>query len=297
MSPEILSSTHLSSNRVWGQLGTTTAAEVLDGCRKRRVTGEVIFHAGDRTGTVELRAGSVERASIGAITGDAALAALHELADGTFEVVQRLPDLHGALGTAAEFQGELADVPLIQVMRHIEAHALSVTVTVIADWDRGVIVYRDGDIASVEVNGDTNPDRISDLLRLPSGRFRVLAGVLELPVPARRAPRRARTEPFHVGHVAELRRQHLENQAAEEPPAQPAAVPAAAPASAQPAAVPAPAHPASASSPRCVQRTHGEVPPLASRPTLRGAFDRQLRSWFAFARRAVDTVEARLTRN
>jgi len=84
MSTEIFSSTHLSSNRVWGQLGTTTATEVLDGCRRQRITGEVLFHAGDRTGTVELRAGSVERAAIGAATGHAALAALAGLGEGTF---------------------------------------------------------------------------------------------------------------------------------------------------------------------------------------------------------------------
>jgi hypothetical protein len=170
------------------------------------VTGEVIFHAGDRVGKVELRAGSVERVVLGGVSGDAAMAAIAEMGEGTFEVVQRLPDLEGVLGSAAEFQGELKDVPLIQVMRHVEAHALTVTITVIAGWDRGVIVYRDGDIATVEVNGEVNADRIGELVGLVSGKFRVAAGVLEIPVPARRAPRRAKTEPFHVGHVAELRR-------------------------------------------------------------------------------------------
>jgi hypothetical protein len=259
MSTEILSSTHLSSNRVWGQLGTTSAAEVLDGCRKRRVTGEVIFHAGDRTGTVELRAGSVERASLGGVTGDAALAALEALADGTFEVVQRLPDLQGALGTAAEFQGELADVPLIQVMRHIEAHALSVTVTVISGWDRGVISYRDGDIAAVEVNGEANADRIGELLHLSSGRFRVMAGALELPVPARRAPRRAPTEPFHVGHVAALRRQTVGTQTNLSAPAS------------------------------IAEDTVAQPHVLVG---FRAVLDRQLRGWLALARRAVDAVDA-----
>lgn len=279
MSTEVFSSTHLSSNRVWGQLGTTTATEVLDGCRRQRVTGEVIFHAGDRTGTVELRAGSVERAALGATTGDAALAALAGLEEGTFEVVQRLPDLEGVLGSAAEFQGELADVPLIQIMRHVEAHALSVTVTVIAGWDRGMISYRDGDIAAVEVNGSNDPDRIGDLLRLTSGRFRVLAGALELPVPARRAPRRAPTEPFHVGLVAGMRRgaaiEQLPPEADDDAPA-----------------APAPAARAPAPLPVATSARPAGQPASAPAP---GWLESRVRALFATVRRGVDALEARLT--
>ncbi len=203
---EILSSTQLSSNRVWGQLGATTAAEILDGCRRSRITGEVRFHSGGRDATVELRAGSIERVELDGATGDDALAHVSALADGTFEVEQRLPDLGGALGSAAEFHGDLAEIPLIQVMRHVEAHALTVTITIVREWDRATIEYRDGDIARVEVNGDTDEDRLGEPLAWTTGAFRVRASELELPVPSRRAPRRAPTEPFQIGHVAGLRR-------------------------------------------------------------------------------------------
>jgi len=201
MTDEIITSADVSQNRVWGHLGTTSVADVLDSCRRRRLTGEVTFRAGDDIGVVELRAGSIERAEVRGRCGDAALAVLDDLREGTFEVVQRLPDFGGQLGDAAEFLGEIAAIPLIQVMRHVEQHALSVTLTVIHDFDRGVIRYRDGEIVGVELNGDRDLDRIGDILRFGEGKYRVSASPLELALPARRAPRRLPTEPFHVGHV------------------------------------------------------------------------------------------------
>jgi hypothetical protein len=204
MTDEIITSADVSRNRVWGVLGSTSVADVLDSCRRRRLTGEISFHTGDEVAVVELRAGSVERVEAQGKTGRAAMAAIEELREGTFEVVQRLPDLGGTLGTAAEFRGEIAQVPLIQVMRHVEAHALSVTLTVVHEFDRGVIRYREGDIVEVELNGVRDLDLIGELLALPEARYRVMAAPLDLPLPTRPAPRRLPTEPFHVGHVRGL---------------------------------------------------------------------------------------------
>ena len=201
---EIITSADVSKNRVWGILGTTSVADVLDSCRRGRVTGEVTFRAGHAVGIVELRAGCVERAELEGKTGDAALAALRTLCNGTFEVVQRLPDLCGTLGSSAEFHGEVSDVPLIAVMRHVEEHALSVTLTIIHEFDRGVVRYRDGDIIEVELNGDRDLDRIGDILRFPAGKYRVMSAPLALPLPVRPAPRRLPTEPFQVGHIARM---------------------------------------------------------------------------------------------
>jgi hypothetical protein len=204
MTDEIITSADVSKNRVWGVLGATSVADVLDSCRRRRVTGEISFHTGDDIAVVELRAGSVERVEAQGKTGRAAMAAIEALREGTFEVVQRLPDLGGMLGTAAEFRGEIDQVPLIQVMRHVENHALSVTLTVVHEFDRGVIRYREGEIVEVELNGVRDLDLIGDLLKLPDARYRVMAAPLDLPLPTRPAPRRLPTEPFHVGHVRGL---------------------------------------------------------------------------------------------
>ena len=204
MTDEIITSADVSRNRVWGVLGTTSVGDVLDSCRRQRVTGEVTFHTGDDVAVVELRAGSVERAEAVGKTGRAALDVIERLRDGTFEVVQRLPDLGGMLGTAAEFRGEIDQVPLIQVMRHVEQHALNVAITVVHEFDRGVIHYREGEIVDVELNGVRDPDLINKVLALPDARYRVMAAPLDLPLPTRPAPRRAATEPFHVGHVRGL---------------------------------------------------------------------------------------------
>ena len=272
-SRDVLSSTHLSSNRVWGQLGTTTPADVLDGCRARRVTGEVVFHAGNRSGKIELRAGRVEHADLDGVTGEAALAALAELREGTFEVVQRLPGLEGALGSAAEFQGDLAEIPLIQIMRHVETHALTVTITVIHEWDRGVISYKDGDIAGVEFNGDRDPDRIGELVQLSAGRFRVLAGALELPVPARRATRRAPTEPFHVGHVADLRRSERRAAGTKPPPVDEVS---------------------EADAPAAADATVEAATPRSARARIEGVVRGGLRRLIARARDVVERIDQRL---
>ncbi len=273
MARDVVSSSHLSSNRVRGDLGSTTPADVLDGCRARRVTGEVVFHAGDRIARIELHTGSVERAELDGLTGDDALAALASLTEGTFEVVQRLPGLEGSLGSAAEFQGDLTRTPLIQIMRHIESHALTVTVTVVHEWDRGTITYRDGDLEEVDLNGDRDPDHIGALLRFPGGKFRVLAGTLELPVPARRVTRRARTEPFHVGHVADLRRTERRGERPGERPTERAPE-------------------------RPIERPAPPAAAAPATPALRTGLDRLmitgLRVLVTRARRITDRLEARL---
>jgi hypothetical protein len=287
ISTAVLSSSHLSSNRVWGQLGATTPTEILEGCRSRRVTGEIRFHSAGKAGKVELRAGFVERVDLDGATGDDALASITRLDEGTFEVVQRLPDLAGALGSAAEFQGELGEISLIQLMRHAESHALTVTITVLHGWDRAAISYRDGELLSAEVNGDADPDRLAEALAWPTGAFRVLASALELPVPARRAPRRAPTEPFQVGHVAALRR--AERERAAPVAAAPVAV---APVAAAPTAVAAPTGPVTAA-PTATAAPTSAVATARWFARIAGARTRNL---LRQARRAVDWLDARVAR-
>ncbi|RMH41631.1 MAG: DUF4388 domain-containing protein [Deltaproteobacteria bacterium] len=187
---------HLSSNRLEGSLCDTPLDRLLAACRRHLITGTVWVRTPRAVGRVDLRAGGVDAAEFGDLTGDDAVDALCRLADGMYELVQRLPDLDGALGRAAAFQGELADVPLVDLMRHCEDNALTCTIAVVRDFDRGAIVYRAGDIVDVELNGSHDDNHIVELLRMEGARFRVTAPPLDLAIEGWPAVQRAPTAPF-----------------------------------------------------------------------------------------------------
>lgn len=210
-----------SPNRIRGSLAEMPLSRLLAHCQRSAVTGRIDVTSGPNRGRVVLRAGMVDSAEFGGASDDDALAEMHRLSGGSYEISQRLPDLDGVLGPAAAFRGDLSDVPLVRVMRHCEDNALTCTVVVIHEFDRGEVVYRAGEIADVRLNGRTNEDALVEMVRWTEARFLVSAPPLT--VTGRPVPRRHPTEPFRVEH---LRRLALVPQASEPEPAEPEPEPA-----------------------------------------------------------------------
>ncbi len=193
---------HVSRNTVQGSLQDASIPRLLESCRKSLVNGRIEVEDGPRHGFIELRAGAVERAGFDDLSGPAALERLRALHQGSYEISQRLPDLDGQLGTAAAFRGELTEVSLIELMRHCEDNALTCSLILIHEFDRGEIEYVDGDIVRVKLNGEVDEDRIVDMVRLRDARFLVKAPPLPLGVFGWPVIRRDPTEPFQIGHLA-----------------------------------------------------------------------------------------------
>src|SRR5687767_4498532 len=94
--------TSISQNHLEGSLAEVSVDELLDKCRSSLLTGLIKVHALGDVAVIEMRAGGIERSRFLGLEGDAALERLRGLGEGMYEVVQRLPDLGGALGGAAE---------------------------------------------------------------------------------------------------------------------------------------------------------------------------------------------------
>ncbi len=190
---------YVSRNHLEGSLIDASLDRVLAACRKHLVTGVVRVHTRGRDGVLELRAGVVDTAHAGELTGNAALDALRAIRDGWYEVAQRLPDLSGDLAGAASIEGDIDGVPVIALMRHCEEHALTVTITVISGFDRACIDYRAGEIARVELNGFIDDDVLPQIVGWPDARFRVAAPPLDLDIEGWPVTRRAATAPLMIG--------------------------------------------------------------------------------------------------
>jgi hypothetical protein len=219
-----------SRNRFQGDLSLTEFQRVLDECRRHLITGTILVDADGQKGDVELRAGVMTAASFVGQKDSAALEALNELTSGRFEIMHRLPDPTGELGSSAACYGDLATTSLVSMMRYCEEHALSCSIDVYGEQVRGTLVYRAGDLISVLINGLPNEDRIVDLTRLASGRFDVTVPRLNLALPGR--PRFARSSTAAFGfdleeHDDETRalldeaKRSLESEAAQPPSATP----------------------------------------------------------------------------
>ena len=202
--------THVSRNRLEGSLVDTPFDQLLEACREHLITGTLRISALGREGVVELRAGAVDGAEFGNESGEAALAGLRKARSGEYELTQRLPDMSGLLGSSAQFQGEVRDVPLVQVMRHCEDNALSCNLIVVHEFDRAEIHYRAGEIEQVLFNGKRDDDRIVELVRADHARFRVVAPPLDLGIAGWPSVGREPTRPFKL-ETAE--REHLERAA------------------------------------------------------------------------------------
>ena len=136
---------HVSKNRLEGSLADTRLDKLLEKLELHLFTGTIELKAVAGTGVVDLRAGAVENVKLGTLEGDAAMKQARALDQGEYVVVQRVPDLTGALGSSAGLEGEVGDVPIAAIMRHCESHALTCSLIVVDGFDRGEIHYRAGD--------------------------------------------------------------------------------------------------------------------------------------------------------
>ena len=187
----------VSPNRLEGSLCDTSVERLLSACHRHLVTGALEIRAAGVVGVVELRAGAVDRVEFGEARGDRALDLLRKLADGDYQLTQRLPDLGGALAgsTAVVTDGSLS---MIAVMRHCEDHALSCTIRVERGRDRGEIRYRAGDLVQARTGALDDADALVAMKAWTDARIEVSAPPLNLDIEG--WPQlRPRSEPFALG--------------------------------------------------------------------------------------------------
>jgi hypothetical protein len=193
---------HVSKNRVAGSLDEVTLDELLATCRKHLITGTVSIEAGGMEGVIVLRAGMPHDSHLGDLVGKTALEAMRALRGGTYEVGQKLPDLDGSLGGAAECRGELGEISMARIMRLCEDQALSCTITIVNDFDRAEVVYRAGEIVGVFLNGKPDEDAIVDIARYENGRFRITSPPLPHDIAGWPSVSREPTAPFTIDHLS-----------------------------------------------------------------------------------------------
>lgn len=192
---------HVSKNRVAGSLDEVTLDELLTTCRKHLITGTVSIEAGGMEGVIVLRAGMPHDSRLGDLVGKTALEAMRALRGGTYEVGQKLPDLDGSLGGAAECRGELGEITMARIMRLCEDQALACTITIVNDFDRAEVVYRAGEIVGVFLNGKPDEDAIVDIAKYQSGRFRITSPPLPHDIAGWPSVSREPTAPFTIDHL------------------------------------------------------------------------------------------------
>ena len=195
-------SAHISPNTIQGSLRDASLQRLLDSCHKNLITGRIEIEAGARGGCIELRAGAVDTVVFDELSGSLALERLRGLGDGNYEISQRLPDLGGELGSSASFRGELKELTLVNLMRHCEDNALTCSIVIVHEFDRGEIDYRGGEIVRVRYNGAEDEDRIVDMVRLRDARFLVTAPPLDVHIDGWPVVRGDPTAPFRIEHLA-----------------------------------------------------------------------------------------------
>jgi hypothetical protein len=90
----------------------------------------------------------------------------------------------------------------VEIMRLCEDQALSCTITIICDFDRGEIIYKAGEIAGVTLNGRRDDDdAIVRIVEFRRGRFRIEAPALPDEIDGWPATSKDPTVPFHLHHV------------------------------------------------------------------------------------------------
>jgi hypothetical protein len=137
--------------------------------------------AGDTpAGEVHLLAGGVNDALAGEARGDEAVAALQRVNGARFLIDTRLPDPEtGSLAKPGPAEGNLAQRPLVEVMRYCEEYVLTCTLEVWRGEEQARISYRRGEMVGTEVGGSDAPDRLPEVMGWKEGFFEI---ALPLPV-------------------------------------------------------------------------------------------------------------------
>jgi hypothetical protein len=131
-------------------------------------------------GEVHLLAGGLNDAFAGEARGEEAVAALQRITGARFLIDTRLPDPEtGSLAKPGPAEGNLAQRPLVEIMRYCEEYVLTCTLEVWRGEDQARISYRRGELVGTTVGGSDAPERLPEVMGWKEGFFEL---VLPLPV-------------------------------------------------------------------------------------------------------------------
>ena len=137
-------------------------------------------------GEVHLLAGGLSEASAGAEQGQEAVSALQRVTSARFVIDTRLPDPEtGSLAKPGPAEGDLAQRPLVEIMRYCEQYVLTCTLEVWRGEEEARISYRRGELVGTTVGGSDAPERLPEVMGWKEGFFEiVLPPPVTPPVPA-----------------------------------------------------------------------------------------------------------------
>ncbi len=131
-------------------------------------------------GEVHLLAGGLNDAFAGDERGEQAVSTLQRVASARFLIDTRLPDPEtGSLAKPGPAEGNLAQRPLVEIMRYCEEYVLTCTLEVWRGEDQARISYRRGELVGTTVGGSDAPERLPEVMGWKEGFFEL---VLPLPV-------------------------------------------------------------------------------------------------------------------
>jgi hypothetical protein len=137
-------------------------------------------------GEVHLLAGGLNEAIAGDLRGQDAVAALQKLTKARFVIETVLPDPEsGSLGKPGPADGNLADRPLVELMRYCEEYVLTCTLEVWRGEEQARLSYRRGELVGTSVGGSDAADRLPEVLAWKEGFYELaLPPPVTPPMPA-----------------------------------------------------------------------------------------------------------------
>jgi len=146
--------------------------------------------SGAPAGEVHLLAGGISDAFAGERRGQEAVSTLQQVAAARFVIDTRLPDPEtGSLAKPGPAEGNLAQRPLVEVMRYCEQYVLTCTLEVWRGEDQARISYRRGELVGTTVGGSDAPERLPEVMGWKEGFFEIdlpLPVTPPVPAPSRR---------------------------------------------------------------------------------------------------------------
>ena len=137
-------------------------------------------------GEIHLLAGGFNDAFMGDVRGQDALVALQRVTSARFVIETCLPDPKtGSLTNPGPGEGNLAERPLVELMRYCEEYVLTCTLEVWRREEQASISYRRGELVSTKVGGSDAEDRLPEVMAWKEGFYEiVLPPPMTPPVPA-----------------------------------------------------------------------------------------------------------------
>jgi len=141
---------------------------------------------GPLAGEVHLLAGGTNDAFAGDLRGPDAVSALQRVAGARFLIETRLPDPDtGSLAKPGPGDGNLAERPVVELMRYCETYVLTCTLEVWRGEEQARISYRRGELVGTMVGGSDAPERLPEVMAWKEGFYELsLPSPVTPPVPA-----------------------------------------------------------------------------------------------------------------